>query len=159
MGALVGLVVALCSALFVGATGGVTKLDVIGEGASIEPVFSIPASAFWMVAIITGVVCGLVVAIATRAIAIVIDPDTTGASSWVIASLGAVVGGVVAFSVFPLGVTLLGSVQDGLATVSVADFVLLSAVAGITGGAIIVWQSYIMARPPQAQQDPELLAP
>jgi hypothetical protein len=65
----------------------------------------------------------------------------------------------VASSVFPLGVTLLGSVQDGLATVSVADFVLLSAVAGITGGAIIVWQSYIMARPPQAQQDPELLAP
>ncbi|MGI9529336.1 MAG: hypothetical protein ACR2NG_06450, partial [Acidimicrobiia bacterium] len=60
--------------------------------------------------------------------------------------------------VFPLGITLLGSVQDGLATASVVDIVLLTIVAGLAGGAVICWQSYIMARPPQPKQDMELLA-
>lgn len=157
VGAIVGTVIALSAMVFVGATGGVSKLAVIGEGASIEPAFAVPASAFFMVATLVGGLCGLVLAVATRAISAIIDPETSGAPTWLIGVLGFVVGAVVSFAVFPLGITLLGTVQDGLATASVIDLVLLTAVAGLAGGAVICWQSYIMARPPQPKQDTDLL--
>lgn len=157
IGAIVGTVLSLSALVFVAATGGVSKLIVIGEGASIEPAFAVPASAFWMVSLLVGAVCGMVLAVATRAISAVIEPDSSGAPTWLIATLGFIVGGVVAFSVFPLGITLLGSVQDGLATASVADLTLLTAIAGLAGGAVICWQSYIMARPPQPKEDTDLL--
>ncbi len=157
IGALVGLVLGVAALLFVGATGGVPKLTVLGEGASIEPAFSVPASAMWIVTIITGAVGGLALAIGTKAIANIIDPETGGASMWIIAPLGAIVGGVVCFAIFPLGITVLGSVSDGMATASVADIAILTAVAGIAAGAVITWQSYIMARPPVPTEDTELM--
>jgi len=158
IGAIVGAILALSALVFVAATGGVSKLIVIGEGASIEPAFAVPASAFWMVSILVAAVLGMVLAVITRAISAVIDPDSTGAPIWLIAVLGFIVGGVVAFAVFPLGITLLGTVQDGLATASVADLTLLTAIAGLAGGSVICWQSYIMARPPQPKEDTDLLA-
>lgn len=152
-----GLVLSTCALLFFGASGGVPKLDVVGEGASLEPVFSVPASAMWMTAIGAGAVCGLILSIATKAIARVIDPDTSGASLWIIAPVGAIVGGVIAFAVFPLGVSLLGDLKDGVATVSVSDLTLLASIAGLAGGSIITWQSYILSRPPVHEEDLELL--
>ncbi|HSJ72319.1 MAG TPA: hypothetical protein VLA29_11815 [Acidimicrobiia bacterium] len=157
VGAIVGLVVAVAGTLFVGATGGISKLAVTGEGASIEPVFAVPASALWIVTIVAAAVIGTVLAVVTAAIARVIDPDTSGVGLWVIAPLGATVGGVVAFAVFPLGVTGLGTLQDGMATISVGAMVALAAIAGLAGGSVIVWQSYIMARPPVGVPDPDLL--
>ena len=158
MGALVGTVIALAALLFAGATGGVPKATIVGELPDIEPAFAVPASAFWIVAIITGAVCGIVLAIGTRALASVIDPDADGAPWWVIIGLGAIVGAAAAFAVFPLGITLLGSVQDGLATVTVIQMIGLTVLAGFSGGGAIAWQSYILARPPQPEEDPELLA-
>ena len=158
IGALVGVVLALATLLFVAATGAVSKMTVVGDVPSIEPAFAVPASAFWIVAIIAGTVAGLILAIATRAIAQVIDPESDGAPGWAIAGLGAVVGAAVAFAVFPLGISLLGSVQDGVATVTVMQLLGLTVLAGVAGGAAITWQSYILARPPVAEEDPELLA-
>ena len=158
IGALVGVVLAVAAFLFAAATGGVSKMTVVGEVPSIEPAFAVPASAFWIVAIIVGTVLGLLLAIATRAIAQVIDPEAKGAPWWAIAGLGAVVGAAVAFAVYPLGITLLGSVADGLATVTVMQLLGLTILAGVAGGAAITWQSYILARPPVPEEDPELLA-
>jgi hypothetical protein len=157
IGAFVGAVLGLAAFLFAASTGGIPKMTVVGSLPSIEPAFSVPASAFWIVAIVVGAVLGLLLAIGTRAIAQVIDPDSSGAPWWAIAGLGAVVGGVIAFAVFPLGITLLGSVQDGLATVTVMELMALTLLAGISGGATITWQSYILARPPVPEEDPELL--
>ena len=157
IGALVGLVLATATMLFVGATGGVPKLTVLDQGSSVEPAFSVPASAMWIVTIVAGAVCGLALAIATKAIARIIDPDTDGASMLIIAPLGAIVGGVVCFAIYPLGITLLGDVADGLATASVADIAILTAVAGLAAGSVITWQSYILARPPVPAEDTELM--
>ncbi len=157
IGAIVGLVVAVAGTLFVGATGGISKLAVTGEAASVEPVFAVPASALWIVTIVIAAVIGALLAVVTAAIARVIDPEASSVGLWVIAPLGAIVGGVVAFAVFPLGVTGLGTLQDGVATISVMSMVTLAAVAGLAGGSVIVWQSYIMARPPIGAPDPDLL--
>lgn len=158
IGAVAGTVIALSAMVFVAATGGVSKLVVLGEGASIEPAFSVPASAFFIVVNLVGGLCGLVLAVGTKGIAAIIDPDHSGTPTWLIGVLGFIVGAVVALSVYPLGITLLGSVSDGLATASVVDIVLLTAIAGLAGGAVVCWQSYIMARPPQPKVDADLLA-
>lgn len=158
LGAVVGLVLALGAMLFVGATGGVPKLAVTGQGAGIEPAFSVPSSAMWMVAIVSSAVIGLILAVGTRAIVRVIDPDSASTTLWVVAPAGAVVGAVLAMAVYPLGVSMLGSLADGNATISVIGMTILTAMLGIVGGAVIVWQSYVMSRPQQAQPDPELLA-
>ena len=158
IGAIAGTVIALCALVFAGATGGVSKLIVLGEGAAIEPAFAVPASAFFMVISVVGGLCGLILALATRAVSAVIEPDRAGAPTWLIGVLGFIVGAVVALAVYPLGITVFGSIQDGLATASVVDMVALTAVAGLAGGAAICWQSYIMARPPQPKEDTDLLA-
>lgn len=157
VGAIVGLVVAVAAVLFVGATGGISKLAVTGVGASIEPVFVVPASALWIVTIVAASVIGTLLAVVTSAVARVIDPDASGVGLWVIAPLGTIVGGVVAFAVFPLGVSGFGTLQEGAATISVFAMVVLAAVSGLTGGGVIAWQSYIMARPPVGAPDPDLL--
>jgi len=158
LGAVVGLVLALGALLFVGATGGVPKLGVTGEGAGVEPAFIVPASAFWMVAILAGAVIGLILSIGTRAIVRVLDPDSPSTTLWIVAPTGAIVGGVLALAVYPLGVSMFGSLADGNASISVVGMTMLTAILGIVGGAVIVWQSYVMSRPQQAQPDPELLA-
>ena len=71
---------------------------------------------------------------------------------------GAIVAVAVSFAVFPLAVTVLGSLKDGIATLSVADMAAMCAIVGVAGGAAIVWLSYILTRPPQPADDPELLA-
>jgi hypothetical protein len=158
LGAVAGLVLAECALLFVGATGGVPKLDVIGSGSDIEPVFSVPASALWMVLIVASLACGILLAVTTWAIARTIEPDAHGANCAIIGATGAVVAVAVSFAVFPLGVTVLGSLTDGVATLSVADMAAMCAIVGVAGGAAIVWLSYILTRPPQPAEDPELLA-
>lgn len=156
-GAITGVVLAAAATLFAGATGGVPKLGVAGDVGSLDPVFSVPASALWIVVILSSSIVGLLLAVVTRAIAQIIDPEADAVSMWVIAPLGAVVGGVVAFAVFPLGVSAFGTLQDGVATVSIAEMLVLSATVGVAGGGVITWQSYVMARPPRTVEDPELL--
>jgi len=158
LGAVAGLVLAECALLFVGATGGVPKLDVIGSRSQIEPVFAVPASALWMVLIVAALACGIVLAVTTWAIARTIEPDAQGAPGVIIAALGAIVAVAISFSVFPLGVTVLGSLKDGIATLSVVDTAAMSALAGVAAGASIAWLSYLLTRPPQPAEDPELLA-
>jgi hypothetical protein len=157
LGAVSGLVLALCAMLLVGATGGVPKLDVIGTGSSIEPVFSVPASALWMVIVVTALACGIVLAIATWAVAHTIDPEASGTHVSIVVILGAIVAIAISFAVYPLGVSLLGSLQDGNATASVIDMTILTATVGLAAGASIAWLSYILSRPPQHTDDPELL--
>lgn len=157
LGAVVGLLLAVVGTLFAGATGGVAKLGVSTDSGTIEPVFNVPASALWIVVILTSAALGLVLAIGTRAIARVIDPDARSITLWAIGPLGAVVGAVVAFAVFPLGVSAFGTLADGVATVTVSEMLVLSCTAGIFGGGTVAWQSYIMARPPQTAEDTELL--
>jgi len=156
VGAIVGLVFGAVAMLFVGATGGLPKLGI--EGEAVTTVFAVPASALWIVTILVAAIAGVILAVVTRAIARAIDPEAASITLWIIAPVGAIVGGVVAFAVFPLGVSLLGSLADGVATVSVADMVALALITGVSGGSIIVWSSYVMARPPQPVEDPELLA-
>lgn len=158
IGALIGLVVSMATLLVVGATGGVSKLGIIGEGADIEPAFAVPASAMWIVVAIAGAAVGLVLAIATRAFSRVIDPDAKSVSSALVGVVGAVVGAVVAIAVFPVGSSALGEIKDGVATVTVAQVIILTAITGISTGGGVVWLSYVMARPPQQEDDPELLA-
>jgi len=158
VGAIVGLVFGAVAMLFVGATGGLPKLGIEGEGEAVTTVFAVPASALWIVTILVAAIAGVILAVVTRAIARAIDPEAASITLWIIAPVGAIVGGVVAFAVFPLGVSLLGSLADGVATVSVADMVALALITGVSGGSIIVWSSYVMARPPQPVEDPELLA-
>jgi hypothetical protein len=158
LGAVIGLVLALGAMLFVGATGGVPKLGVTGEGAGIEPAFSVPTSAMWMVAMVASAVVGLILAVGTRAIVRVLDPVSASTTLWIVAPAGAIVGATLAMAVYPLGVSMLGSLADGNATISVMGMTMLTAILGVVGGAVIVWQSYVMSRPQQAQPDPELLA-
>lgn len=158
IGAAAGLVLSTVLLLFAGATGAVTTMGIVGEGQDIEPAFSTPASALWIVVLLMGGVGGLVLAITTRAIARVIDPDAKSVPSGVIGAIGLVVGAVVAIAVLPVGVTVLGSVSDGTATVTVIQMVLLASIVGVAGGAAVTWLSYIMARPPQHAADEELLA-
>lgn len=158
VGAIAGLVTAVTATVLAGATGGVPKLSVTGQGASIEPVFAIPASALWIVVFVTAALAGVVLAIITLAVARVLDPEANSVSAWIITPIAGLVGGLLALAVFPLGVTAFGSVQDGTATVSISEMLLLASVVGIAAGAVICWQSYVMARPPQAVEDPELLS-
>jgi len=158
IGAVVGLILSMAAMLFVGATGGIPKLDVVGTGSQLDPSFAVPASALWIVATLAAAVCGIVLAIATRGVARIIDPTASGVPLVAIAVLGAAVAGILTFAVFPLGVTLLGSLKDGIATVSVVEMGIMVATVGVVGGAIISWQSYIMSRPPQPHEDAELLA-
>lgn len=158
IGAVIGLVVSMAALLIAGATGGVSKLGIVGEGANIEPAFAVPASSLWIVVVIAGAAIGLVLGVATRAISRVIDPDAKSTPTAVIGAIGAVVGAVVAIAIFPVGSSVLGEIKDGVATVTVAKMTILTALAGIAGGGGIVWLSYVMARPPQHEEDPELLA-
>jgi hypothetical protein len=158
IGAVAGLILAMALTLFAGATGGVSKLDTIGQGSAIEPVFAVPASAMWIVTLVLGAAGGAVLAIVTVAVAKVIDPTATGAPLLITAPLGAVVAAVVAIAVLPVGITALGSVADGTATASVTALTGLVATVGLTAGAGVVWLSYILSRPPQPHSDPELLA-
>jgi hypothetical protein len=158
IGAVAGLFIALAMFLFVASLGAVSSLQPAIETDSVEPVFSMPASTLWWMTIIVGGVSGALLGGVTRAIAAVLDPDASAAPMWLIASLGATVGAVIGVVVFPLGVTILGTISEGIATVTVTQMIVLLTVAGALGGAIVVWQSYLLSRPPIHVEDTELLA-
>ncbi len=157
IGAITGLVVALALFLFVASLGAVSALNPAVATGSVEPVFSISASALWWMAIIIGLAGGAILASATRGVAVVIDPDSSPAQMFVIAPLGALIGAVIAMVVFPLGVTMLGMIAEGTATVTVTQMMILVVIAGVVGGGSIVWISYVLARPPVHTDDPDLL--
>ncbi|MCL1595406.1 MAG: hypothetical protein M3132_13735 [Actinomycetia bacterium] len=158
IGAIAGLVGALAIFLFVAGMGGVSSLDPAFDTGSVEPVFSISASALWSMTLLAGIAVGTILAIATKAVARVIDPDAAANSLWIIAPVGATVGAVIGIVVFPLGVTVVGTIAEGTATVTVTDMVGMVALAGLLGGASVVWLSYVLSRPPVLEPDPELLA-
>ena len=145
-------------ATYVTATGGIGSLTAESVGADVVPTIAPAASAMWITVIIAGLIGGFILAAGTKAIASVIDPEATTASVTVIGTIGAVVGATVAVVVIPLGITVLGSVTDGLAIIGVADLFVLAAITGFVAGASVVWLSYVLARQPEHTEDSELLA-
>lgn len=158
IGAFTGLVVAIAILLFVASLGGVSYLNPSIETGSVDPVFSIPASALWSMTMLAGFAGGALLSGITFGVARVIDPEASPVSSVIVVLVGATVGSVVAISVMLLGAGILGTVVDGIATITVVQMVVFTAVIGIAGGATITWLSYILARPPVHETDPDLLA-
>ncbi len=158
IGAVVGLVGAIVAFLLIAALGGVPSLNPAIDTGSVEPVFSIAASTLWSLTIIAGAGTGIVLAVVTKAVARVIDPEAAANSLLIIAPLGAVVGAVVGIVVFPLGSGIVGTIAEGTVTITVTDMIVMVAIAGTLGGAAVVWQSYILSRPPEHKLDPDLLA-
>ena len=158
IGAVTGLVIATAILLFVASLGGVSHLNPSIETGSVDPVFSIPASALWMMTLVAGFCGGAVLSAITFGIARVLDPDATPVSSVIVVLVGATVGATVAITVMLLGAGIFGTVADGIATVTVVQMVVFAAIIGIAGGATVTWLSYILARPPVYETDPDLLA-
>jgi hypothetical protein len=158
IGAIAGLMMGVVFATYATATGGVGSLTAEIVGADVVPTIAPAASAMWITVIIAGLIGGFILAVATKAIASVIEPDAATASVTVIGAVGAVVGATVAVVVVPLGITVLGSITNGLAVIGVADLFVLAAVTGLVAGACVVWLSYVLARKPQEAQDPDLMA-
>ncbi len=158
IGAVTGSIMGVVLATYVTATGGIGSLSAEIEGGDVVPTIAPAASAMWITVIIAGLVGGFVLAVATKAIASVIDPEAATSSVTVIGTIGAVVSATVAVVVVPLGVTVLGSITEGLAVIGVADLFIVAAIAGLVAGASVVWLSYVLARRPEHAEDPELLA-
>jgi hypothetical protein len=158
IGAVVGLVMGVAMATYVTATGGIPALTAELDGAQVVPTIAPAASAMWITVIIAGLIGGLILSVGTKSIASVIEPEAATASLTLIGTIGAVVGAVVAVVIVPLGITILGSVTDGMAIISVADLFVLAAIAGLVAGGSVTWLSYVLARQPAHAEDPELLA-
>jgi len=158
VGAVTGLVIAIAILLFVASLGGISYLNPSFETGSVDPVFSIPASALWTMTVIAGLGGGVVLSAITYGIARVLDPDATPVPAAIVILVGAIVGATVAISVMLLGAGILGTVSEGFATVTVVQMVIFTAVIGLAGGATVTWLSYVLARPPAHETDPELLA-
>jgi hypothetical protein len=158
LGAVSGLVVSIAILLFVASLGGVSYLNPSIDTGSVDPVFSIPASALWSMTLLAGFAGGALLSAVTFGVARVIDPEATPLSYVIVVLVGATVGAVVAISVMLLGAGILGTVADGIVTVTVVQMVVFTAVIGIAGGATVTWLSYILARPPVYESDPDLLA-
>ena len=156
VGAVTGIVLAISLTLYVGATGGIPSVDAVVDGTRIVPVFATPASSLWIMVILTSALGGLVAAVTTKAIARVIDPDAKAVSLAIIATLGAVIAPVIGMAVFPIGAIALGSITEGVVTLSVIQIVALALIVGLVAGAFIVWLSYILARPPSVTEDPAI---
>ena len=158
VGAVGGLVVAVATLLFVASLGGISYLNPSIETGSVDPVFSVPASALWMMTLVAGFAGGAVISAITFGVARVIDPDAEALASPIVILVGATVGATIAIAVMLLGAGILGTVAEGIATVTVVEMVILAAVIGLSGGSFVAWLSYILARPPAYETDPDLLA-
>ena len=158
IGSVLGLVMGVVLATYIASTGGVSSLIVELEGADVVPTIAPAASAMWITVIIAGLIGGWILGVGTKAIASVIEPEADTASVTLIGTIGAVVGATVAVVVMPLGITILGSITDGLAIIGVADLIVLSAITGLVAGGSVVWLSYVLARQPQHAEDTDLLA-
>lgn len=156
VGAVTGLVLALSLMLYVGATGGVPSVGAVSDGTRLIPKFTVPSSALWIMVVLASAGGGLVAATTTSAISRVIDPDAESASLAVTAPLGMVIAVVIAMAVFPLGAIVLGFVDEGTVTLSVIQMIALASATGLVAGGLIVWLSYILARPPTAEADTSL---
>ncbi|RLE12365.1 MAG: hypothetical protein DRJ28_09165 [Actinobacteria bacterium] len=153
VGALTGLILAISLMLYTGATGGVPSVDAVIDDTRVVPVFAAPASALWITVILASAFGGLVAAVATRAASRAIDPDAASASLAVIAPLGMVIAPVIGMAVFPLGAVVFGSIEEGTVTLGVVEMVALAGATGLVAGGFIVWLSYLLARPPIAEED------
>lgn len=158
IGAVSGLVISLALFTFVAASGGISSLEIELDGADVIPTFAASASATWTMVVLASLGGGAIIATATYATARVIEPEAAAAPLIVVASLGAVIAAVVGMVVFPLGVTVMGSISEGNAVVGVGDMVVLTAMVGLVSGGSIAWLSYILTRPPTPAVDTELLA-
>ena len=158
IGSVLGMVMGVVLATYITATGGVSSLIVELEGTKVVPTIAPAASAMWITVILAGLIGGWILAVGTKAIASVIEPEAETSSVTLIGTVGAIVGATVAVVIMPLGITILGSVADGLAIIGVADLIILAAVAGLVAGGSVVWLSYVLARQPQHVEDTDLLA-
>jgi len=155
-GAITGIVLAISLTLYVGATGGIPSVDGVLDNSRVVPVFAPPASSLWIMVIPTSAFGGLVAATTTRGIARVIEPEAITASLAVIATLGIIIAPVVGMAVFPLGAIVLGTISEGVVTLSVIQMISLALITGFAAGGFIVWLSYILARPPVVTEDPSI---
>jgi hypothetical protein len=158
VGALTGVVIALSLFVFFAAAGAVPSLTAVQDGTDVVPTLSASASATWIVIILAGLIGGLLIAVVTWTVGRVIDPDAAAAPLVIVAPLGAVVGAIIGMVVYPLGITVVGSIADGNANIGVADLAVLTAVSGLVGGGSIAWLSYVLVRPTAPAEDTELLA-
>jgi len=158
VGAVSGLVLGLCLFAFITAYGGIPSLTAVVEGSDVTPTLAAAASATWVMIVLAGLVGGTVIAVATYAVARVLEPDASSAPLIIIGPLGAVIGAVIGMVVFPLGITVMGSISEGNAVIGVADLVILTAITGLVAGGAVAWLSYILARPSAPAEDTELLS-
>ncbi len=157
VGAVTGLIIGLAVFTFVAASGAIPSLNGAAEGSRIVPTFTPSASATWQMVILSGIIGGTVLAIVTRAVGRVIDPNAKS-SLLVVVPIGAFLGAVGAMAIIPLGVSVFGSIDGGNVVVPVADFVVLAAAAGALAGSLVTWVTYVIVRPPAYKEDTELLA-
>ncbi|MCB1246336.1 MAG: hypothetical protein KDB69_03635 [Acidimicrobiia bacterium] len=157
VGAVAGAILALSLFTYFAAAGAVRTLQAEVVGSDLVPTFAPSASATWYMVILGGLIGGTIIAIVTYALSRVVDPDGSAGSLWVMVPVGSVVAAIVSMIVFPLGVTVLGSITDGNAVIGVADMVVLVVVAGAVAGGIVAWLSAIIARPTTPAPDDELL--
>jgi len=153
-----GLILALSLFTFVAAAGAIPTLEATVEGSRIVPTFTPSASATWIMVILSGLIGGAVIAIITRSIARVVDPEGSRSSLALVVPVGAAVGALVSMVVIPLGVTVLGAITEGQAVIGVADMVMLVAVTGLVAGGSVGWLIHVLVRPPVHEEDSELLA-
>lgn len=158
VGASFGLILALSLMLYIAATGAVPSVNATVDNVGVVPVFAPAASALWISLILGASFGGLVLAIGTGAVSRVIEPEARPASFAVVAVVGAVVSPIIAMSVLPLGIIVLGSIEEGTATIGVVELVSLTAIIGIVAGGLVVWLSSVLSRPPEAKEDVDLLA-
>jgi hypothetical protein len=158
IGALAGLVLALALFVLVAASGGIPSLEIELDGTDVIPTIAASASATWTMIVLASAVAGAIIATVTYAVARVIEPGASAAPLIVVAPLGAVIAAVVGVVVFPIGVTIMGSISEGNAIIGVADMVILAATAGLVSGGSVAWLSYILSRPSAPEIDTELLA-
>lgn len=156
VGSLTGGFLAIALMLYAGATGGVPSVDAVPDGSLFVPVFSPPASSLWSMVILLGAFGGFVVATGTRAVARIIDPDAPSVSAALIATLGTLTAPIIGMTVFPLGVIVLGSIEEGTVTIGVIEMSILTGIAGLVAGGLIAWLSYVLARPPADEADTSL---
>lgn len=153
VGAASGLILALAGMLYIAATGGIPSVTAIADDSGILPVFAPAASALWIAVVLGSATAGFILAVGTRSVARVIQPDARPTPLAIVAAIGMIVAPVVGMAVFPLGVIVMGSIEEGTATISVAELVGLTAAVGIVAGSLVVWLSYVLSRPPAPKQD------
>lgn len=133
----VGLALALL-AVIAGATS-ITTVS-LGDAATGQtlPELSATGSLIGLLVFLAGAMGGLLVSGGTYAVGRAQDPDTPRFSFPVIAPIGILLPGALAFAVVSLGLSLFGSSLDGVVAVPITALVSVSAVAGLVAGAVTV---------------------